>query len=79
MEIIGQDKLKKLQNLFSWSYFYNNYPLEVDRRPSKLLVCKWSSSSAKLETYKPFEKVIANDKRQADKIQQDIIKLSNSK
>lgn len=68
---------KKLENLFSWSQFYSNSSLTVNRWPSELLMCKYAHTNFKLERYYPFNVVINANRKQADKIQQEIIKISN--
>ncbi len=77
MEYIQGNKLKKLQNLFSWSQFYSNSSLETNRWSNELLMCKYNSNNFKLERYYPFNKIIMENRKKADDIQQEIIKLSN--
>jgi hypothetical protein len=76
-DIIQGDKRKMLENLFSWSQFYSNSKLEVNRWPTELLMCKWNKESFKIDRYYPFNITINNNKKQADKVQQQIIKISN--
>jgi hypothetical protein len=79
VEIIQGNKLKKLQNLFSWSQFYSNSSLTVNRWPNELLMSKANSSDWKLHRYLPFNTVINENRRKADEIQKEIIKLSGNK
>jgi hypothetical protein len=76
-EYIHGASKKRLENLFSWSQFYSNSSLTVNRWPTELLMCKWSKESFKIERYYPFNLVINSNRKQADKIQQEIIKISN--
>lgn len=76
-EIIQGIRKKKLEILFSWSQFYSNHSLAVNRWPTELLMCKWKKESFKMERYYPFNKIIMDNKRKADKIQQEIIKINN--
>ena len=76
MEYLKQDKLKELEILFSWSQFYSNSKLEVNRWPTELLMCKWNSNDFKSSRYYPFNITINANKKLGDKVQQDIIKTS---
>lgn len=77
MDIIQGERKKKLENLFSWSQFYTNNALAVNRWPNELLKCKFNSNDWKLFNYKPLEDSIRNDRKKSDKIQQEIVKISN--
>lgn len=72
MDIINHEKLKKLQNLFSWNQFYKNSGLSINRWPTELLQCKWDVNSNRLERYTPFNDVINENRKIADKIQEEI-------
>ncbi len=76
-DIIQGERKKKLENLFSWSQFYSNSSLVVNRWPNELLMCKHNSNDWKLERYYPFNKTINENRKRADGIQQEIIKMSN--
>ncbi len=76
-DFIQGERKKKLENLFSWSQFYSNSALTVNRWPNELLLCKYNSSEWKLDRYYPFNVVINQNRKKAEGIQQEIIKLSN--
>lgn len=84
MEYIQGNKLKKLQNLFSWSQFYSNSSLSVNRWTNELLMVSYNTipsqqykDSWKLERYYSFNKTINDNRKKADLIQEEIIKISN--
>jgi hypothetical protein len=79
MEILTNNYLIKLQNLFSWSQFYQNANLSVNRYPNDLLMCKNNTSEIALKRYYPFNKTLMENKKKYDEIQSKILALNNKK
>jgi len=78
MDIIQGERKKKLENLFSWSQFYTNNSLTVNRWPNELLKCKFNSTEWRLVNYRPLEDLIRNDRKKSNKIQDEIVKMSET-
>jgi len=76
-EILNSNYIKDLEMLFSWHQFYTNRDLYVNKHPDSLLNFKWNTNQFKTERYRPFDKTLFNNRKIAEKVQDDIKKLKN--